>query len=90
MAATPFNLAAPWNAGLEGYTGGKAPVGAYPFAGDVQNLYAAADSTTKPSKALLIAKPRVVEVAAELNQLPLKVSAHNLVGGMLGERSVRS
>lgn len=34
-----FNVAAAWNAGLEGYTTGRAPVRAYLYARDVERIY---------------------------------------------------
>ncbi|HYF52633.1 MAG TPA: hypothetical protein VEA41_00050, partial [Salinarimonas sp.] len=39
VAPMPFNLAAAWNAGVGGYTRGQAPVRAYEYASDVENLY---------------------------------------------------
>lgn len=44
VPATAFNLAACWNAGLTGYTTGRAPVRAYEYAGRVENLYQALNS----------------------------------------------
>lgn len=38
VPVTPFNLAVAWNAGLNRYTSGKAPVRAYEFARRVENL----------------------------------------------------
>ena len=39
VPATAFNIAAAWNAGLEDYTTGRAPVRAYRYAADVERLY---------------------------------------------------
>lgn len=39
VAVTPFNLAAAWNAGLTGYTTGRAPDRAYHYAADVAAIY---------------------------------------------------
>lgn len=41
-----FNLAAAWNAGLEGYTTGRAPVRAYRYALRVEALYLSRPSST--------------------------------------------
>lgn len=52
VAVTPFNLAAAWNAGLTGYTTGRAPERAYHYAADVAALYLNAGLETNTSRPL--------------------------------------
>lgn len=40
VPATPFNLAAAWNAGLDTYTTGRAPERAYHYAAAIERIYA--------------------------------------------------
>ncbi len=39
VPATPFNVAAAWNSGLDCYIHGRAPVRAYRYARDVEQIY---------------------------------------------------
>jgi len=82
VPATAFNIAAAWNAGLEDYTTGRAPVRAYRYAADVARLYlAVGNKLPDGGQALLVGG---LDPFIEISLIPiLEVGENHFIYGKL-------
>lgn len=89
VPGSPFNVAAAWNAGLEQYVSGRAPVRAYRFAADVASLYSAAETGPKETDNLRVQQGGIRIVGRVVEHAELKATKQgNEVGGV-GDRQFR-